>query len=51
MTDLTALVEAIRDDPDDDDLRLVFADWLEEHGQEDRAAWVRARRSSAGWPP
>jgi uncharacterized protein (TIGR02996 family) len=36
------LVQAIIADPDDDLPRLVFADWLEENGQEARARWIRA---------
>src|SRR5438874_337468 len=38
-----ALLRAIRESPDDDAPRLVYADWLEEHGDPDRAAFVRAR--------
>jgi uncharacterized protein (TIGR02996 family) len=37
-----AFLEAILDEPDEDGPRLVFADWLEENGQTDRAAWIRA---------
>src|SRR5436309_2100877 len=29
--------------PDDDGPRLIFADWLDEHGQADRAAFIRAQ--------
>ena len=36
-----AFLAAIRNDPADDTPRLVFADWLEEHGQPVRAAFVR----------
>ena len=32
-TEQDALIEAILDDPDDDARRLVYADWLDEHGQ------------------
>jgi uncharacterized protein (TIGR02996 family) len=32
MTEHEALIEAILDEPDDDQRRLVYADWLEEHG-------------------
>src|SRR5262245_52035295 len=32
---------ALRDDPDDDFTRLVYADWLDDHGESDRAAFVR----------
>jgi uncharacterized protein (TIGR02996 family) len=32
MTDASGFLQAIHDDPDNDDLRLVFADWLEERG-------------------
>ena len=31
----------IRDNPDDDTTRLVYADWLEEHGQQDHATLIR----------
>lgn len=37
-----AFVKAIRANPDDDTARLVFADWYEEHGEPDRAEYVRA---------
>jgi len=35
-------VNTILDDPDEEFPRLVFADWLEENGQGDRAEYVRA---------
>jgi uncharacterized protein (TIGR02996 family) len=37
-----AFLQAIADDPEDELLRLAFADWLEEQGQPDRAEFVRA---------
>jgi uncharacterized protein (TIGR02996 family) len=37
-----ALYAAVCSAPDDDAARLVFADWLEEHGEPHRAAYVRA---------
>lgn len=40
--DNATLVRAILDEPGDDTLRLVFADWLQEHGEEARAHWIRA---------
>ena len=36
-------LEAIREDPDDEGLRLVYADWLEEHGQLNRAEFIRGQ--------
>jgi uncharacterized protein (TIGR02996 family) len=39
--DRDALLAAIRADPDDDTPRLVFADWLEEHGEADFAQLIR----------
>jgi uncharacterized protein (TIGR02996 family) len=50
MTDV-ALLAAIRAAPDDDAPRLVYADWLDEHGQPERAEFIRvqcelARRES-----
>ena len=41
MTTREGLVAAILAAPDDDLPRLVFADWLEENGEADRAAWIR----------
>ena len=36
-----AFLEAILHEPDDVGHRLVFADWLEDHGEEDRAEFIR----------
>lgn len=41
MTDREALLAAIHADPDDDTARLVYADWLQENGQVDRAEFIR----------
>lgn len=41
MTEREAFIEAIAADPNDDTVRLAFADWLQEHGEEDRAEFVR----------
>jgi uncharacterized protein (TIGR02996 family) len=41
-TDEAAFVAAIRDRPQDALPRLIFADWLEECGRADEAAWLRA---------
>lgn len=38
-----AFIQSIREDPDDDAPRLIFADWLEEHGQADRAEFIRVQ--------
>lgn len=45
-TTADVLLADIRDKPEDDTPRLVYADWLEEHGGEDahaRAAFIRAQ--------
>src|SRR5262245_71652 len=36
-----AFLEAIREAPEDDTPRLVYADWLDDHGDEARAEFVR----------
>jgi uncharacterized protein (TIGR02996 family) len=36
-----ALLQAIIDEPDDDSLRLIYADWLHDHGQPERAEFIR----------
>src|SRR5262249_52273565 len=41
MDERYRLIRAIEAEPDDDLPRLVFADWLEEHGDEARARFIR----------
>ena len=36
-----AFLRGVSEDPDDDAPRLIFADWLDEHGRADKAAFVR----------
>jgi uncharacterized protein (TIGR02996 family) len=42
-----AFLDAIFDAPDDDTPRLVFADWLEEHDQENYARFIRLQCAAA----
>jgi|SRR5579883_1194869 len=54
MSDRDALLAAIRAQPDEDTPRLMFADWLQENGENTRAEFIRtqvelARTSS--WEP
>ena len=42
-SDGDALRRAIVARPDDDTLRLIFADWLDENGRPERAAFIRAQ--------
>ena len=46
-----AFLAAIRDDPDDDAPRLVFADWLDDYGEPHRAELIRARCALADMRP
>ena len=41
MNEREALLRTISDDPHDDAPRLVFADWCQENGDEDRAEFIR----------
>ena len=41
MTNETALLLALLDRPADAEARLVYADWLEDEGQDDLAEWQR----------
>jgi uncharacterized protein (TIGR02996 family) len=43
MTHDEAFVQAIREAPDDDTPRLIYADWLEEHGRAERAEFIRVQ--------
>jgi uncharacterized protein (TIGR02996 family) len=46
--DRAAFLRAIADNPDDDLPRLVFADWLDEHGEPERAEFIRVQCELAG---
>src|SRR5262249_3447796 len=43
MPSAQGFLNAILDAPDDDTVRLVFADWLEEHGNPERADFIRVQ--------
>jgi uncharacterized protein (TIGR02996 family) len=43
MSDERALFQAICDNPADDSMRLVYADWLEDHGQAERCEFIQVR--------
>jgi uncharacterized protein (TIGR02996 family) len=43
MTARQDLLDAIAEHPEDDARRLVFADWLDEHGESDRAEFIRVQ--------
>lgn len=51
MTDRQAFLNAVIDRPDDDLLRLVFADYLEENGDPDRAEFIRLQVEHAASDP
>lgn len=44
--DRRSFLRAICAAPDDDTPRLIFADWLEEHGEPERAAFIRDQIAS-----
>lgn len=41
MIERDAFLRAIAANPDDDTVRLIFSDWLEEHGDPERAEFIR----------
>jgi uncharacterized protein (TIGR02996 family) len=51
MSDRDALLAAICAQPDEDTPRLVFADYLDENGESERAAFIRAQVEFARTPP
>jgi uncharacterized protein (TIGR02996 family) len=51
MTAIADFLETIRLDPDSDLPRLIFADWLEEHGDIDRAEFIRVQCEMARLQP
>ncbi|MCI0461410.1 MAG: TIGR02996 domain-containing protein [Gemmataceae bacterium] len=50
MTDGETLLQAVETAPDDDAPRLVYADWLEEHGDPARAEFIRIECALEGMP-
>jgi uncharacterized protein (TIGR02996 family) len=51
MSDEDALLQGIIENPDADGPRLVYADWLEEHGQQERAELIRVQCTLARMLP
>jgi uncharacterized protein (TIGR02996 family) len=49
MTDRAALIAAVLANPDDDLPRLIFADWLDEHGEPDRGEFIRVQVELSKW--
>src|SRR5262245_37983065 len=47
MTDQEVLLRSILESPDDDAPRLILADWLEEHGEPERAEFIRVQIEKA----
>ncbi len=50
MTEREALLAAVCENPDEDTPRLVFADWLQENGEEERAEFIRFQCRTAKLP-
>jgi uncharacterized protein (TIGR02996 family) len=50
VSERAAFISAILDNLADDTPRLVFADWLQEHGEEERAEFIRAQINPASLP-
>ncbi len=50
MTHDDAFLEDIGANPDDDTPRLVYADWLDDHGQSERAEFIRVQCERARVP-
>jgi len=51
MLDEQAFLETIFERPEDDGPRLVYADWLDEHGHTDRAEFIRVQIESSKVAP
>src|SRR3954451_19969395 len=50
MTDEAGFLRAVVADPADDAPRLVYADWLDDHGQPERAEFIRVQCELARTP-
>src|SRR5262249_10801808 len=51
MTQGEAILQGVLDNPDDDTPRLVYADWLDDHGDPDRAEFIRVQIELARLAP
>ena len=51
MSEREGFLRAICAEPDDDTVRLAFADWLQEHGEPDRAEFIRIQCGRTHLPP
>jgi uncharacterized protein (TIGR02996 family) len=51
MSDHHAFMQAILANPDEDAPRLIYADWLEEQGNYDRAEFIRVQCARVQLPP
>src|SRR4051794_33666393 len=49
MSSEPALLRAVLDNPEDDVVRLIYADWCEEHGMAVRASLIRTQVEQARW--
>src|SRR5262245_50578595 len=48
--EVLGLLADSKDNPEDDTPRLILADWLEDHGDAERAEFIRAQCRLAGLP-
>ena len=51
MAEMRPFLRTIAENPDDDNPRLVFSDWLEENGHQDRAEFIRLQIELANMNP
>src|SRR5947209_1070483 len=51
MSPEESFLHAVLEAPDDDTPRLVYADWLDDHGEHDRAEFIRVRIDLARLAP
>jgi uncharacterized protein (TIGR02996 family) len=49
VTEQAALLAAVAANPDDDTVRLAYADWLDEHDEHDRAEFIRVQYELGKW--
>lgn len=50
LSDEAGLLDAIAEEPEADDLRLIYADWLHDHGDPERAEFIRLQFQIAAEP-